>query len=318
MIPLHLQPAPQEHDELDELFRRRPRSRFLQLSSALLALLAVGAWFSGEIALFDLFSARRLENLERFLTVDLVPHPLRGTEAGSREVLAWAAEHLAARGWSAAAATLAIAVLAIVLAQLLAWVLAPLAARNFASAQPLGLAARPLRQREELPWRVVRACSRSACICLRAIPEYVLAFLLLTMLGPGVALPLVLALALHNAGILGRLDAETLENLDPAPLKAWTMLGARRSAVLLGAAFPLALGRALLYFFYRFETCVREATVLGMLGVVSLGYWIQEARAKGFYDEMLLYVLLGAAIVLLADLASGLARRALRRTDRSN
>ena len=60
------------------------------------------------------------------------------------------------------------------------------------------------------------------------------------------------------------------------------------------------------------ETCVREATVLGMLGVVSLGYWIQDARAKQYYDEMILLVAVGAAIVLVADLASALARRYVR------
>ncbi|MDP6409182.1 MAG: ABC transporter permease, partial [Planctomycetota bacterium] len=65
-------------------------------------------------------------------------------------------------------------------------------------------------------------------------------------------------------------------------------------------------------FFYRFETCVREATVLGMLGVVSLGFYIQEARAKLYYDEMLLLIGLGALIVLAADFLSSRARRYLR------
>jgi phosphonate transport system permease protein len=76
---------------------------------------------------------------------------------------------------------------------------------------------------------------------------------------------------------------------------------------------PLVLGRFLMYFFYRFETCVREATVLGMLGVVSLGYWIQDARSKQFYDEMVFFVALGALIVLAADLLSAFARTSLRR-----
>ena len=61
-------------------------------------------------------------------------------------------------------------------------------------------------------------------------------------------------------------------------------------------------------FFYRFETCVREATVLGMLGVVSLGYFVKEARTRHFYDEMLLLVAFGGGIVLLADLLSYLVR----------
>ncbi|HRV82758.1 MAG TPA: ABC transporter permease, partial [Planctomycetota bacterium] len=67
------------------------------------------------------------------------------------------------------------------------------------------------------------------------------------------------------------------------------------------------------FFFYRFETCVREATVLGMLGVVSLGYHIREMRARQFYDEMLVLVVLGGLLVLAADLVSGLLRHRLRR-----
>ena len=55
------------------------------------------------------------------------------------------------------------------------------------------------------------------------------------------------------------------------------------------------------------------ATVLGMLGVVSLGYWIQDARSKHYYDEMLFFVALGALIVLAGDLVSALSRAALRR-----
>jgi ABC-type phosphate/phosphonate transport system permease subunit len=60
---------------------------------------------------------------------------------------------------------------------------------------------------------------------------------------------------------------------------------------------------------------VREATVLGMLGIVSLGYWIQDARARQQYDTMLFLVLIGAALVLAGDLASTLARRWVRRAD---
>lgn len=312
--------APERHQaapSLDELRRTRPRNRLLSASLLALGLLVILAWGGPEIAVQDLLSARRLENLGRFLEQDLVPHPLRGTAAGPGELLAWAGGHMRERGWEAAAATLAIAVLSIALAQVLAWLLAPLAARSLASPSPLGLGARREPIWARLRWGALRGGARAICIALRAIPEYVLAFLLLSMLGPGVALPLVLALGLHNGGILGRLNAETLENLDPGPLRSLATLGARRSGILVGAAVPLGLGRSLLYFFYRLETCVREATVLGMLGVVSLGYWIQDARAKGFYDEMLLYVLVGAAIVLGADLASGLARRALRRADLS-
>ena len=91
------------------------------------------------------------------------------------------------------------------------------------------------------------------------------------------------------------------------------MLGAERRQIYILAAVPMALPRFLLYFFYRFETCVREATVLGMLGVISLGYYIDEARTNRFYGEMLLLVAFGVGIVLLGDLISHLARALARR-----
>lgn len=58
---------------------------------------------------------------------------------------------------------------------------------------------------------------------------------------------------------------------------------------------------------------MRETTVLGMLGVSSLGYWVVDARARQNYDEMVFFVLIGAAIVLAGDLVSALARELVRR-----
>ena len=121
------------------------------------------------------------------------------------------------------------------------------------------------------------------------------------------------ALALHNVGILGRLGAETIENLPPRVPETLRSLGAGRFQIAVTALMPAAMPRYLLYFFYRWETCVREATVLGLLGIVSLGYWIDDARARQRLDEMLLLVVLGAALVILGDLVSAVARSVVRR-----
>jgi phosphonate transport system permease protein len=294
--------------DLDRLRRERPRSRLARASVLLLAALVAYAWLGGDIAVDDLFSAQRRENLARFLAVDAVPHALRGTEWGALDWLRHAHALWSERGYEALARTFALAVLAIVLAGLLALPLAFLAARNVAAPAPFGDAG----ARGSRLWSAAAAAVRALLVLLRAIPEYVWAFLLLAMLGPS-AWPAVLALAIHNAGILGKLGGETVENLDARPLAAWRNLGASRAQGAWLAALPLSANRFLLYFFYRFETCVREATVLGMLGVVSLGYWIADARAKQYYDEMIAFVVLGAALVLAADLSSALVRRALRR-----
>lgn len=304
-------------EELDALARSRPRSRLLRWSLVLLALLVAWAWLGGEIDVADTFGPRRLENLRRFLTVDIQPYELRGKPLSLSEHLSWCWQLATDRGLSGALATLSISVLAIALSGLAAAVLMLFAARNVASREPFeswiradGESARPRSQ--GLAWRALSSLVRALLVFLRAIPEYIWAFLLLAMLGPS-AWPAVLALAIHNAGILGKLGAETVENLDPRTLRSLREIGATRAEVAVSAILPLSLARFLSYFFYRFETCVREATVLGMLGVASLGYWIQDSRTRQFYDEMLFLVGLGAAIVLFADLVSMLARWIVRR-----
>jgi phosphonate transport system permease protein len=298
-----------------DLHRRRPTSKLLRATSLLLAALALYAWCAGDIRMDDLFSARRVANVERFLREEVRPHPLVGKPFDAGVFFAWVRELLFAKhGAEGTAATLSISVVAISLAGALALCLAPFAARNLAARSPFEQDRSALRSGARIDpfWSSLTTITRAAMIFLRAIPEYVWAFLFLAMLGPS-AWPAILALAIHNAGILGKLGAETIENLDPSAPRALRELGATRAEIGIAAVMPLALARFLLYFFYRFETCVREATVLGMLGVVSLGYWIQDARAKHFYDEMLFFVALGAIIVLLVDLLSAAARHFLRR-----
>ncbi len=147
---------------------------------------------------------------------------------------------------------------------------------------------------------------------VRALPEYIWAFLLLALLGPSVW-PMILALALHNTGILGKLTAEVIENVDNRAPSALRGLGAGRLAIVSAALVPLSLPRFLLYFFYRWETCVRESTVLGMLGMASLGFWIVESRAANAYDEMLFFVVCGMILVAVGDLVSAVVRHLLRR-----
>ena len=299
-------------DRIQALWRGRPRSRFARLSGWVAVALVAAAWSSGEIALGDLFTARRRANLEHFLTHESIPRPLRGRDFDGGTLTEWLAELLAHRGLHASLATLAIAVLAIALAGAFAALAAPWATRTLAKPEPYVHAARQ-RPIASALWSALRGVLRSVFVLMRAIPEYVWAFLLLAALGPN-AWPAVLALAVHNAGILGRLGSETLENLDARPLTALRALGASRAQISWAALRPLAFPRALIYFFYRFESCVREATVLGMLGVASLGYWIQDARTRGRYDELLVFVALGSLLILIADATSQVVRRALERS----
>jgi phosphonate transport system permease protein len=297
--------------EIRKLHGERPRSRFLRVSTGVLVALGIGAWFTPAIRTAELFSADRMENLKRFFKRDAMPYPLRAEGWSLTGLADWVAEIWRAGAGEVAATTLWTSVVPILLAGGAALALSVLGARTLARPDPY-LEFGPGAERAA-PWRrALVFLARLACVLMRAIPEYILAFLLLALLGTS-AWPAILALAVHNAGILGRLGADTVENLDPAPLRALRTSGTNRRGLALLVAIPLALPRLLLYFFYRFETCVREATVLGLLGIASLGALLQEARARQRYDEMLLLVAVGGAIVLLADLVSQLARFWIRR-----
>ena len=291
-----------------ELHRRRPRSRLVRGTGWALALFAFYSFASGEIAWSDFFSARRRSNFDRFLSEDALPFPLRESGFSWSGFGEWAGALFHSNGLEAMSATLWISVLAIVIAGAVSLILAPLGARTLANAQPF---TDSQEQRGRGYWFALVALTRVVAVLLRAIPEYVWAFLLLAMIGP-TAWPVIIALAIHNSGILARLGSETIENLESAPLESLAAVGASRRQLSTLAALPLALPRFLLYFFYRFETCVREATVLGMLGVVSLGYWIADARGRQHYDEMILLIALGAILVLIGDLVSYFARRWIR------
>ncbi|MEN8149284.1 MAG: ABC transporter permease subunit [Planctomycetota bacterium] len=287
-------------DRIRELRRQRPRNRFLRFALAGFGLLTAAAWLGGDIGVGDLFGARRLRNLERFFTVDL---------ASDEGFLSVAGRVAASPGLSATGATLAISVLGIVLAGFAGACFALPAARNFMARDPF---VDPSRRPRGVVSGFFLGAVRLFLLFLRSVPEFIWAYLFLAMFGPS-AWPAVLALALHNAGTLGKLDSEVIEDLEPAAPAALRAIGLPRLRIAQFGLFPLVLPRFLLYFFYRFETCVREATVLGMIGVVSLGYHIGLARAIRAYDEMIVLVLMGAGLVLAADLLSALTRRIVRR-----
>ena len=300
-----------QREEVARLHRARPKSWVLRASGAAVLLLVLGSWCFGGFSVSESLSARRRANFARFIE-EVVPYPLRATSATPQSLWTWTNDLLARRGWEAAKQTAALSIAAIVLAGAWGLLLSAPAARNVASPEPFGTPGGATNRASRLAWKAVVAATRLLLTFFRAIPEYVWAFLLLAMLGRQ-AWPAVLALALHNAGILGRLGAEVVENVEPGAPRALRALGGTRLQVATVGVLPLVLPRLLLYFFYRWETCVREATVLGLLGFTSLGYWIADARARDRYDEMMLFILLGAGIVLVGDVVSAVTRAFVRR-----
>lgn len=304
-----------------ELWQARPRDRFLRRGLLgfvlLIALLLVIAGFTGEFGLRAFDWDRRWENCQRFLQRSL-PFPVQqqpDASLGEKVSLAWQwmGEQWQSLGREAFVYTVALSVVAIVLAGIASLLSLPLASRRLASPAPLlPSASSDEKSVSAVGWRLVRGATRFTLVLARSIPEYMIAFFLVVALGFN-AWPAVLALAIHNAGILGRLGSELVDNMPSAALASQRALGAGRWQIYAFGAVPSLFSRFLIFFFYRWETCVRDATVLGMLGIPTFGYYLMEARAKDHLDSMLFFVVLGSLAVLLGDLVSGWVRWRLRR-----
>ena len=160
------------------------------------------------------------------------------------------------KGWSATVATLAISVAAIVLAGVAGAFFSLPAARNFTSPEPFLSSLRKPHQGWGFVWLAGVWMTRVFLIFVRAIPEYMWAFLLLAVLGP-TAWPAVLALTLHNLGVLGKLGSEVVENTEHSFLSALRGLGASHLQIAFTGLFPLTFSRFLLFRFYRWETIRR-------------------------------------------------------------
>lgn len=325
----------QRQECIRELHRQRPRSLFLSLGGVLFTGLVLFAWLSPTLHLERLFTTDRAAQLLGFLRNDLVPKSVAEEGTGMMGWLSWAWDVLQDRALLASAQTIGLAIVAIVIASSIAALLATVAARVNGG---IHQSSRARRNHCEDPGQEVMdagACStpmphappgkvpsqgmspwipkglRLGFSLTRSLPEYLLAFLLVAIL-PHSPWPAVLALVLHNGGILGRLFSETLENVPSQPADSLRASGASALHANLVGRWPAAFTRAVSLSFYRFETCVRDATVLGMVGIGSIGFLVVEARARQDTPEQFLLVLCGAAIVLCSDLLSRLVRRHLR------
>ena len=157
-----------------------------------------------------------------------------------------------------------------------------------------------------------RSPTRLLLNALRSVPELVWAALLLVAAGLG-PFAGTLALAVHTAGVLGRLFAEAIENAPPGPAAALRTQGVGPVAVLAYATLPQVLPQLVSYTLYRWENNIRAATVLGVVGAGGLGQLL--AFHMGLFHMGNTATVLAAMLVLVAvvDAASYAARRLLAR-----
>ena len=168
--------------------------------------------------------------------------------------------------------------------------LAVLAARNTTPAQPI--------------YFVARAIIAFA----RAVPDLVWALIFVTAVGLG-PFPGALAIMVHSVGMLGRLFAEVIEDMDMGPVEALTMTGATRMQIFSHAVVPGVLPSLLGITLYRLDENIRSSLVLGFVGAGGLGFELLSAMNLFQYRIVSLLLLVMFVLVMAAERMSAALRR---------
>lgn len=266
------------------------RSRWARWSAVVGAVGMALAWWVSDVSLAGLTS-ERTRALATTLLGDLWPPAL---PLGGWSVLV-----------ASVADTVAMAVLAMAVAVALTLVLGPWATQSRAAPG-------------HGDTRLRRACglggwllARFVLLFLRSVPPTVWAIVALLALFPGI-LPGALALGLYTGGILGRLVAEAWESIDTQARDALRRSGVRPSIAAVAAVVPPSGHHLLTYTLYRFEICVRDTAVVGVVGAAGLGRLLAENLAVFRFPVVTTVLLASFAVSVGAELLGRWLRRVTR------
>lgn len=164
------------------------------------------------------------------------------------------------------------------------------------------------------PWpRMVPVFRRLLDIC-RAIPELVIALVLIFVLGGG-PVPAVIAIAFHTTGALGKLFSEVAENASLKPVEGLELVGAGWLQRVWFGILPQVAPNWASYAMLRFEINIRASAILGFVGAGGIGYELRNAISwgQGRYDAAAaIFILLFATIVFFDQLTSVARQRLVR------
>ncbi|MEM9610607.1 MAG: ABC transporter permease subunit [Actinomycetota bacterium] len=185
----------------------------------------------------------------------------------------------------------------------------------FALAAPLAFLARRPPRRPRSPAGALRLAVsmllRFAMLVARSVPPPVWAFVIVFVLFPGLW-PGAVALGIYNAGVLGRLQGEVLENDDQRPARLLGAIGATAPAALTVATVPAVAGRFVALGLYRWEVAIRETVIVGVVGAAGLGRRFEDQTSAFDYDGILATIVALFIVTIAVDFASAAIRRSLR------
>ncbi len=235
----------------------------------------------------DDFGNISIDNFIRFVTSDIIPYPIRA-DKGFEATIEWFSKIFSNEIVPGVFNTVLLTQISLVLTAFLALIAFPLISQKF------------------VPNRFLRVLSHIFLVILRSTPEYILAYLFLQIFGPSM-LPAALALMLHNGAIISFLMGQQVNQLDLR-----LDVTKKKNELYLFEVLPRIYSQVLAFLFYRWEIIMRESAILGILGVATLGFYIDSAIADFRLDKMMLLLFVTALLNITIDIISRKARNYLR------
>lgn len=193
--------------------------------------------------------------------------------------------------------TIYIAFIATVIAVPIAFVLSFLMARNIMGGTKLGFAV-------YATLRTVFNISRSIEPVLWAI-----IFSIWASFGPFAGM---LALMVHSIASLAKQYSEIVEGIEDGPVEGIESTGASRLQVIWFAVVPQVVLPYISYTVYRWDTNVRMATILGLVGGGGIGVMLMEYFGQAMWPQVGCIIFVIASVVWIMDAFSSHVRAAIK------
>ena len=172
---------------------------------------------------------------------------------------------------------------------------------------PVGL----FSARNLAPNYLVFLIARIITIFFRAIPEFIIAMILVIAVGFG-AIPGVLALGLHTMGFLAKFYAEDIEHVNKGPIEALKSSGASKRQIISFAVIPQIIPSFVANNLYILDRNIRMATMLGIVGAGGIGYELQSSFRMFEYQKVSAIIIIIFITIFLIDHLSSYIRSKIK------
>ena len=153
--------------------------------------------------------------------------------------------------------------------------------------------------------------ARVVTIFFRAIPEFIIAMILVIAVGFG-AIPGVLALGLHTMGFLAKFYAEDIEHVNKGPIEALKASGASKRQIISFAIIPQIIPSFIANNLYILDRNIRMATMLGIVGAGGIGYELQSSFRMFEYQKVSAIIIIIFITIFIIDHLSSFIRSKIK------